>query len=1049
MTTSKRLLIGRVPITALLLVLLFAGQTWAQAGGVITGTVTDADTKEALPASTVQIPKIKAGAKTDANGNFKITKLPPGTYTVEAKLIGYKTVTKSVTVGENETVTANFVLSAQALRQNEIVVTGLSGEVDRRKLGNAVGSVDGAEVAKATTATAIDAISGRVPGVQVTRNSGTPGAGTYVTIRGRKTISGSSEPLYVVDGVLIDNTMITDQNFQSGEVQLANRAIDINPADIESMEILKGAAAAALYGSLAANGVVLITTKKGTPKSDGMASVYFSTALQTDESPKSYPLQTIYGQLPGTNLSYGPKLPAGTPTYDQSQVPFRSGLTMENTLNVGGGAADYNYLLSGTWTSNEGIVKGSELERRNLRLNLRGVILKNLDIQTNNNYISINNDLPQDGSNTSGNMLGALRTPPEFDNSIVYNPDGTQHRFAAYDNPLWSQENNKFNTTVGRFIHSTTANWDPLDWLRVSGRIGYDGYGQENIERMAVGSANSGRIGSIEHTIAKSSSVNTDLSATATFTPMEELELSVVAGGQTIWVDYEMNVLSSNQTLEAFDEITAGANKDARSELTQSKLVGMFGQVTGTLWDKLSLTLGVRRDGSSTFSQFDKFHNYPKASFSYELSKEEFMKDLEDIFSSVKIRGSYGEAGSPSLPGAYTTNNLYTTFGNNDGWGRVTTAGRGELTGIRQGFGTDQTLFFAGATHISPEISIEREIGLDMGLFDNRVNLEFTYYYTNVNDLILEVPAPGSSGYDRQFRNAGAMRNKGFEVSLGAWPVRSEDFSWNTIVNYSTNDNLVTRLLTKEGDNIYGTDDQIPIYGFTGTQNVALVGHPIGVFSGLGYLRNADGSIKVSTGAADDAFGNDYRGAPIILFDSAQIIGDPNPDFTFSWRNDITFLKNFNVSFLVDAVMGQDIWNGTKGALYRFGTHADTKDREEPWFYNGQPVIDNATGEQVKKEEFYRLYANSFQYGIDEASIEDGSYIKLREVSISYKWDGLKDIGIAAITFTASGRNLLTITDYTGFDPEVNTFAQSEARGFDYFNLPQTRSYRFGISLNY
>jgi TonB-linked SusC/RagA family outer membrane protein len=1038
----------------------FSSTAFAQTAS-ISGKVTDADTKEGLPGVTVLIPNLKIGAKTDGKGNYKIINVPVGKHSIEARLIGYKNQSVSVTIDAGVGVSQDFVLFVRALQQNEIVVLGLSGEIDRSKLGNVIGSVDGTEIANATSQTAIDAVAGRVPGVSVTRNSGTPGAGTYITIRGRKTISGSSQPLYVVDGVVMDNTSIQDQNFQNGEVQLANRIVDINPADIESMEILKGASAAAIYGSQAANGVVLITTKKGKAKPDGNANITFTANYESGEASNSYPLQTSYGQGVGgvsrlSNLSYGPKLDTmGNPTtYEQWKVPLRTAAGGDVNLTISGGNQSFNYLLSGTYTDIDGIVQSSELDRKNIRLNLGGGILPKVDVQTANSYFVISNPLPQDGSNLSGIMLGALRTSPEFDNSVVYNEDGSQHNyFPIYDNPLWSQQNNTFTTNVGRFVSSTSANWDPLDWLRVSGRIGLDRYDQTNIERLAVGSQNSGGLGAIEHHLVASTSVNSDISATFNWEPIDELDVTALIGGQTLWTNYEDNVVSGTPTLSLYDEISAASTKDGNSTIYQTKLVGQFAQATGTLNDRLSLTLAIRRDGSSTFGESQKFHWYPKASFAYNISKEDFMQGSKDVISELKLRGSYGEAGAPGTPGVYSTNNLYSTFGNNDGWGRLTTAGRNGMTGIRQGSGTDLNLFGKGAIDISPEINVERELGFDLGLFDNRINIEFSYYYANIYDMILNVPVPGSSGYDNQLRNAGSMHNEGIEISLGAWPVRNEDVSWNTVFNFSKNENMVDQLNVKPDlDGVIGSDDAIPIYGFTGIENVAMVGKALGVFRGGGYRRDANGNIMVYTSTdANDPFGQigkAFVGAPMIDFDSSHIIGDPNADFIWSWKNDITFLKDFNLSFLVDASVGGDVWNGTRGALYRFGTHADTKDRDELWSYNGNPVL-NSSGNQVKKVEYYRYYGNSFTYDIDEAVIEDGSYVKLREISLSYKLHGLEDVGIDNVTFTLSARNLYTWTDYTGFDPEVNTFAQSEARGYDYFNLPAVRTFRFGVSLQY
>lgn len=1030
--------------SALAAILLCATSAWAQ-GQTIEGKITDVDTKETMPGVTVSIPALKIGAKTNSMGEYKIKNAPPGKHVVEARLIGYATQTQPVELEAGGTATANFTLSAKALQQNEVVVMGLSGEVDRKKLGNAIAEVSGDQISGAVTPSAIDALSGRVPGLIVSKPSGTPGAGTYITIRGRKTISGSSEPLYVVDGVVIDNSSIQDQHYQGGAIQLANRAVDISSENVENVEILKGPAASALYGSLAANGVVLITTKRAhaiSGEGGKTSSLTFSTSVDRNENagrPGTEIIQSKYGQKGKTSSSYGNLLPADTTKYNHVEELLLPSYSNEQTLSFSGGIPDFSYFASGVRSDLAGLIDNSTYEKNDIRVNLQLVPFPELSVKSNSNFISINNNLPQDGSNRSGLILGTLRTPPEFANNIIYNPDGTQHRYAGYDNPMWSIQNNHFNSSIERFLHSTEASLTPVSWLTLTGRIGLDKYNQLNEERLAVGSRSSdnsqGLIGQDRY---QTSSVNADFNGTISFIPVEDLSTQLVLGSQVIWANSSATGANSKTTLPFFDQISAGATKDATSRLGASKLVGFFGQLTNTFYDRYTLTLAIRRDGSSTFGNSAQFHWYPKASFALQLPIEDW-GITPDIISSLKLRGGYGEAGSPSLPGAYATNFLYTVYGNNDGWERTTSAGRNGQIGIRQGSGDYNSLFVAGNTSISPEISIERELGIDIALWNNKINFEASYYHTNVNDLILNIPVPGSSGYDKQLRNAGAFWNEGFEFGLTVLPINTPDFNWRSIVTYSRNYSLVTNL---SGVNY------VDIYGFIGIQNVAIVGRPLGVFQGAGYKRDANGNILLTTGAADDYFGNDYKGAP-QLTDSLQVVGDPNPSFAVGWRNEFTIIHDLTFSFLFDGVFGQDVWNGTKGALYNFGAAKATEDREDPWVFNGQTVIDNATGKPVTKEQYYRQYANSFATGIEEPVIEKGSYIKLRELSLSYNWGGLKDWKIDRVKFTLTARNLFTISKYSGFDPEVNTFAQSEARGFDYFNLPPMRTYHFSVSLTY
>ncbi|MDQ1265770.1 MAG: TonB-dependent starch-binding outer membrane protein SusC [Bacteroidota bacterium] len=1088
---------SRQKLTLCTVILIIAGTMSAlgQNNMVIKGTITDAETKKPLKSATVQIPNLRMGAITDEKGEFYF-EAPPGEYSIEVKFVGYQTETRKINGKTGQTINFNLAIFSHAIQTSEVLVVGLTGEVDRDKLGNTITSVSGKDVSRVVSSSAIDALSGRVPGAFVTKNSGTPGAGTYINIRGRRTIMGSSEPLYVIDGIIMDNSSLYDG---SGNEQFSNRAVDINPMDVESVEILKGASAAAMYGSKAANGVVIITTKKGKYSSyDKPAQISYSSSYQYDRKAGSIPLQTTFGQKPNTHNTYdytidpqtgltvSKKLPDGTPTYKQDDVPFRDGFTHEQSLTVTGGVPQFDYLLNGTYLNTQGYVIGSDYERSSIRANLGISLLPRVSVQTNNNFIMINNNLPQDGSNVSGILLGGLRTPPEFDNSIYENPDGSQHQFWVYDNPLWTQHNNKFNSKIERFLHSTEIKWLPVDWINLTGRFGLDRYEYTNFKRLAVGSGGSENLeGQIDENRYTTKQYNLDFAATVSQKFFDDaLDMSLVLGSQLIWYDNTTIGGYATSTLKFYDQLTAGSTQSTDSYEYHTKTAGYFGQLTSSLWNRLSLTLGMRIDGSSTFGKSNKFHYYPKVGFSYKVSDESFMKDLKSTLSTLRLRASWGEAGSPSLPGVYATNFLYGTSGFFDPWERVvSSAARGGFNGIRQGGGTSDEYIIAGAENINPELTVEKEIGLDLGFFDDRLIFEATYYYMNVFDMIVNAPVAASTGYDQELRNAAEMYNEGIELSLRATPYQSPDLTWTTMVNYSTNRNMVTKLdispqpTGREYISITG--------GFTGIFNVAMKDQPLGVFMGYGWLKDENGKyvfsgneirgkkiyddkgnlidiqmVRAPNGgiyrsdqsqgdtsfAIGDYYGRSLTNAP-IKDDNMQVLGNSNPDFMFSWKNEITFFEDLTISFLFDAVYGFDVWNGTKGAIYRHGTSGDTEDRDSPWFnFDNQPVT-NSSGQQISKLLWYNSYGNGFN--INEPFIEDGSYIKLREILIEYRWHGLKEWNINTVAFTLSARNIFTITNYTGFDPEVSTFSQAEGRGIDYFTLPQIRSYRFGISITY
>ncbi|MBN1396543.1 MAG: SusC/RagA family TonB-linked outer membrane protein [Bacteroidetes bacterium] len=1044
-------------LVLLLCTLLVSTIVVAQAQtGDIRGTVLNASTNEPLIGANIVLQGTMRGAATDFDGAYSIKDIPEGKYTVVARFIGYLTMKQTVEVTAGQTAEVNFLLQQDVLKTDEVVITGLSGAIPREQLGNSIAKVTSEEIAAIPVTSALDALVGKVAGMSVAKSTGTPGTGTYITLRGRRTINGSSEPLYVVDGIPIDNTFIYDG---SGVIQGGNRASDIAPGDIESIEVLKGASAAAIYGARAANGVILITTKSGKQAESGkFASINYTGSYSIDEVPHGIDLQTTYGQTvpyapyaPGTSTSYGAALPAGTPTYDHSMDVFQNAHTLEQSISLSSGTSNLKYLVSGSLTNQTGVVIKSDYTRESIRANITASLFSNFGIKSNTNIINEVINLPQDGSNTSGILLGGLRTPPEFDNSIYLEADGvTQRRFAGYDNPFWTTEFNTYKTELTRVLHTTGFDYDFMEGMKLSGSVGWDHYNQFNNLRYAVGAAAvPGRAGEIDHNRYTNDVINTDLMWTGKFI-IEDDYITTLTVGQQLWFHTRnYTYASSITTLPFYDEIDAGVDRDAYSERLEERIYSYYAQAIVTAWDRLTLTGAVRRDAGSTFGTTKLAYYYPKVSVAYRLSEESFMQDLKGIVDELKIRGAWGVAGR--IPDVYATNTVYQTAGYYDPWERGTSAGRLGNLGIINATSS-------GSDEIKPEQTEEIEVGLDVTMLDHRLNLEFNYYKQDVTDLLLYVSTPASTGFTTQYANAGAMWNKGYEFKVEVNPIRGEDFSWTLIANYAKNTNEVTEL--RGFENSYVT---IP-GAFAGLYNVAKIGKPLGTWLGGGYQRDASGNIMYSdpniAGREDNFLGEAIQGAPLYSNDLVEF-GNADPDWTGSVRNEFAFLNgDLTASVLIDIAQGQKVWNGTKGALYNFGTAGDTRDRDELWFNDaGQPVINAGTtdisgyddytyapGDQLRKSMLYRYYANGFW--INEPFIEDGSYVKLREVSVSYRWRN-PIIGLESVVFTFAGRNLKTWTDYTGYDPEINTFANAEGRGQDYFTLPQIRSFKFDISINY
>jgi TonB-dependent starch-binding outer membrane protein SusC len=586
--------------------------------------------------------------------------------------------------------------------------------------------------------------------------------------------------------------------------------------------------------------------------------------------------------------------------------------------------------------------------------------------------------------------------------------------------------------------------------MKLSGSVGWDRYNMFNTLRLFNGAAaTTGRAGAITQTRYTSDAVNTDLMWTGKFNLTDNI-LSTFTVGQQLWfhVRNATQGLSTN-TLPFYNEVAAGVNRDASSTRLEERIYSYYGQAIFTGWDRLTITGAIRRDAGSTFGTTKLAYYYPKASVAYQLSKESFMQSLKGVIDELKLRAAWGIAGR--IPDVYATNTVYVTTGYYDPWSRTTSAGRLGNLGIINATSS-------GTNDIKPEQTKEIEAGIDLAMLDHRVSIEANYYKQDVSDLLLFVTTPASTGFTTQYANAGAMWNKGFELKIEVNPIRLKDFNWTLVANYARNKNEVTEL--RGFENSYVT---IP-GAFSGLYNVAKIGKPLGTWLGGGYQRDASGKIMYSdpavAGREDNVLGEAIKNAPLFSNDLVEF-GKADPDWTGSVRNDFAFLNgDLTASVLIDISQGQKVWNGTRGALHNFGTSGDTKDRDALWFNDaGQPVINAGTtditgydghtyapGQQLLRSMYYRYYGNGFW--INEPFIEDGSFVKLREVSVSYRWRN-PVFGLESILFTFSGRNLKTWTNYTGYDPEVNTFSNAEGRGMDYFTLPQIRSYKFDISINY
>jgi TonB-linked SusC/RagA family outer membrane protein len=1033
-----------------------------------------------LPGVSVGISGLGVGTITGVDGRYSFI-VPPArvlgqAVTLRARLIGYTVATRSITLSPGST-TQDFTLVANALRLNEVVVTGAGTVTTREKLGNVINTVDSAMIRRSNETNVVSALSGKAPNVEVRTQSGEPGASASIRIRGYTTIQGTSQPLFVVDGTPIDNSTTVTTASTGGTVS-ANRASDINPNDIESVEILKGSAAAAIYGARAANGVILITTKSGKP---GQTRYSIRSDITTDQVINYYPLQYTYGQGSGgvaavcggpgcrpTSASFGPAITG--PIYDHARDILRDGHTYDNNLQVSGGNDRTTFFLSAGQANQQGMVIGpnNEYTRSTVRIKGSHMLLGNLTVNGNANYIDTRGSYIQRGSNVSGLLLGSYRTPVDFNNAqyldTLYGeqrayryprPTGTdQTATRGYDNPFFVAMSDGNRSELGRFIGNVGADWAALPWLTVKETFGADSYGDYRLEALPQ-SSSSQPVGQVTRNNQTYLQLDNNLLVTAT-----RQFNSNIDGGLTVG----QNLNSRRSRLQS----TLGQQLIAPTPFALQNTVSFtptetrylahieayFGQANLDLYNQLYLTAGVRNDGYSSFGASNRRATYPKASVAWAFTNA-YNPDQRGVLSYGKLRAAYGETGNE--PGVYSDATGFSVgqgaFGS--GYGDILNATQSGQAGVI----TPGTLG-AGNT-LRPERTKETELGADLAFVNQRIELGFTYYNKLSTDVILQLPAaPTATGFTALITNGARISNKGVELTLNTHPYTSERFSWDIGGTWSRNRNLAEDLVGAQFVSRGGGT-------FTGAVGSVTKGYAIGVLRGNDFAICGRGLVVGgvdidaacgASGVASNALYIDATGHPVVD-PTDRVIADPNPDWLGSVNTALRFGKNLRLTGLLDIRHGGQVWNGTKGALYNFGTHSDTYIRNTPVAYGTNYFVDRyptvagpgAGKTFVVGQSWWQGEGGGFG-DVSAQFIEPGGFAKLREIALAYTLDQPwipNRLGFSSIDLRIAGRNLHTWTKYSGTDPEANLAGAAVlAEGIDYFNLPATRSLVFSVGLN-
>jgi TonB-linked SusC/RagA family outer membrane protein len=975
-----------------------------------------------------------------------------------ARAIGYRPQSAQITLSSGA-IDQDFTLVANPLQLGEIVVTGAGTVTEAEKLGNVRNYVDSTSITRSNEPNAVQALAAKAPNVVVTQQSGEPGASSRIQIRGVTTVNGPSDPLFVVDGVPLSNYTVATQNLEDREItgSLAgtvepNRIADLNPDDIANVEILKGAAAGAIYGARAGQGVVLITTKKGEP---GQTRYSLTSTFSVDRVTDLVPLQRSFGQgffdpetgdtVAGVgSASWGPGLPPGTVTYDHGNELFPGGSTLDNNLTISGGTERTQFYLSGSRLDQNGYITGRNdiFERTTVRLNAGHRLFENVRVGGIFNYAESFGRFVQKGSNVSGLMLGAMRTPPEFNNALYFDPVTGLHRSyrlpnpgptavkvtRGYDNPYFVIFQHRNTSDVNRIFGNVNADYTPASWLRLGYILGADFSSDDRFTGLPNSSSDAPP-GQVIAGAFRQREIYHNLTATATYTANRDFGGSLTVGQNLSSRRFQAQGTVGNDLVApqpfnlantAVQELPIDADTLVHNE-------SYFGQVTADLWEQLYLTAALRNDGSSAFGEGARRNWYPKASIAWTFTGRSPEPRRFGPISYGKVRFAWG----PTV--------------------NTTLAGQGGLaTALRR-----------AQDSLKPERNIEFEGGVDLGLFEDRADLSLTYYSSLSKDVILITPLPPSSGYDEQIQNSGRIRNKGFEAVLNVRAIETPDFGWEVGLQWATNNNRVR--------SIVGADFVELGPSFTGVIGVAQPGYPVGAIQGNDFVRCGRGTFLEDGTDVDAVCGNAPAGALYlenvggegipVLDPELRIIGNPEADWTGGIRTSVRFQK-FRISGLLDIRNGGQVWNGTKGALYFFGTHKDTEARGQQRTIGTDYPLDIAPQGVVGPGGGLPLTLNDawFQglgggFGpVSSQFFEDGGFVKLREISVAYTLSGdplSRLLGLTSIDLRVAGRNLATWTSYTGIDPETNlSGSQGQVVGYDYFNKPQARSFVFSVGLN-
>jgi TonB-linked SusC/RagA family outer membrane protein len=1067
-------------------------QVYAQ-DRTISGRVTDRASGQGLPGATVLVKGTAVGASTNADGGFSLS-VPASATTLTISSIGYSSVDQAI----GADATYNVALATDVKQLNEVVVTAVGIERQEKALPYSVDVVSSRSLTQGRETNPIAALQGKIAGANIAGSSGGVNSSKRITLRGTRSFQGENQPLFVVDGIIINNSSIQSGSGANGgqsvtsvnQVDVGNRVGDINPDDIETITVLKGPSAAALYGSAASNGAIIITTKSGkdAARLGKKAQINYTSSFVASSVLKLPDFQNDFGSgfagqfLSDENTNWGPKF-GSTPTKDNNldqghgnlvqygaTLPgiapnllpyeahpnnvkdfFNTGTNLQNTLSLQGGNETTNYYLSVSDAVQKGIIPDDRFRRNTIKLTAGTKLLKNLTATTSVNYNHNNTDIAFEGSGIGGvlnNVYNVSRGLGITDYKDVNGPYGSLNGFFSgyYDNPYRSIQDNRFLSKLDRVIGNVSLNYAPVDWFSLTYRIGSDVSFDRRSEHTAIrkylhtlnGKAftrPTDNPGTLNEVTIFQQNLTTDLLATFKHSITPDISAQLIVGENLRSNVIEQNNAMANALVlpDFYNLSNRSGNLTGGTFVERRRLLGTYGDLTLSFRDYLFLNATARNDWSSTLPKDSRSYFYPSVGLTFVYSDAIPVLKDNSILTYGKIRGSYAIVGNDAPP--YSLLNTFPS-----------------ATGFPFGSRTAFTVSNVANNNIlKPERTQSTEIGTEFGLLKDRIGGEVTVYQTITTNLISQLSVPYSTGFTAAVLNVGKIENRGLESSIRATPIRLDNgFRWDFGVNFAYQNSEVKELYPNVSELAQGTGNPV---------STAIVGQPFPVLKGTAFLRDPEGRVVVRQATDPDSklVGFDPQADPV-----QRVLGQVAPKYI--WGGNMAFsFKGLRAAFVVDAKKGASIYSGTKNTLSFTGSSTNTTEynRERFVYPNSVVEVKDASGKvtsyapntNLTSDGGFNFFYNKLINPIAEYSVISADYLKLREVSITYELPEslLKSTFLGRASIGVSGRNLLLFVPKENkfIDPEANVFGTGNSQGREFNTTPTTRDYGVNLSVTF